>query len=192
MTLVPRSLLWRTFLLLSLLILLSVFAWFSLFNRAEREPRARTLAQMVASVVNLTRTALVTAEPSKRRELLLDLNDREGIRVSPADEGEKISPLPDQPGLQLLAQELRRRLGADTRITLERDGDSAFWVSFSIDDDEYWVALPRERVERVARWHWVGGAAGVLLLSLIGAYLIVFRVTRPLGALADAARQIGR
>src|SRR5574340_675778 len=116
MTLVPRSLLWRTFLLLSLLILLSVFAWFSLFNRAEREPRARTLAQMVASVVNLTRTALVTAEPSKRRELLLDLNDREGIRIYPADEGEKISPLPDQPGLQLLAQELRRRLGGKTSL----------------------------------------------------------------------------
>lgn len=192
MTLFPRSLLWRTFLLVSVLILLSVFAWFSIFTRSEREPRAKALAQMVVSVVNLTRTALITADPAKRRELLLELNDREGIRVYPADDDEKLAPLPAQPGIRLLADELLNRLGPGTRITLERDAEPAFWVSFTIDDDQYWMALPQERVERKTHWQWLGWGSGVLLLSLAGAYLIMFRVTRPLKALADAAAEIGR
>ncbi|MFZ5509516.1 MAG: ATP-binding protein [Pseudomonadota bacterium] len=188
----PRSLLWRTFLLIAVLILLSVFAWFSIFARSEREPRAKALAQMVESVVNLTHTALVTADPAKRRLLLLELNEREGIRIYPSVDGEYVAPLPDQPGIKLLEQELKQRLGPDTRITYELDGEPAFWVSFNIDGDDYWIALPRERVERGSRLQWIGWGLAVLLLALAGAYLIVFRVTRPLKALANAAADIGR
>ena len=67
MTLLPRTLLWRTFLLVALLMMLSVVAWFAIFRTYEREPRARQLAQMVVSIVNLTRSALVSAQPDKRR-----------------------------------------------------------------------------------------------------------------------------
>ncbi len=60
--LLPRTLLWRTFVLIAALILLAVAAWFELFRFSEREPRARQTADLVASVVNLTRVALVTAQ----------------------------------------------------------------------------------------------------------------------------------
>ena len=68
MRLFPQSLLWRTFLLVAALILLSMLAWFGIFTAYEREPRARQAAQMVVSVVNLTRTALLTARPDARRQ----------------------------------------------------------------------------------------------------------------------------
>ena len=55
MRLFPRTLLWRAFVLIAALILLSVAAWFQVFRFSEREPRARQTAQMVVSVVNLTR-----------------------------------------------------------------------------------------------------------------------------------------
>jgi two-component system osmolarity sensor histidine kinase EnvZ len=190
----PQSLLWRTFLLIALLMVLSVLAWAAIFTRAEREPRARQLAQMVVSVVNLTRTALITAQPEKRRELLLELSDREGIRVYPVEENETLAPLPERPALlRLIIDDIRSQLGAQTRITTERDGIPAFWVSFRIDDDdEYWVMLPRERVEREFTWQWLGWGSAALLLALAGAYLIMFRVTRPLKALAGAALEVGR
>ncbi len=194
MKLLPQSLLWRTFLLLALLMVLAVAAWAAIFTTLEREPRARQLAQMVVSVVNLTRSALVTAQPDKRRELLLELSDREGIRVYPAEDNEVVAPLLENSQfLQLVAAEARHQLGADTRMSTSRDGEAGFWVSFRIeDDDEYWLMLPLERVERRFPLQWLGWGSAALLLALAGAYLIMFRVTRPLKALAGAARDIGR
>jgi two-component system osmolarity sensor histidine kinase EnvZ len=193
MRLFPRSLLWRNFVLIAALILLAVAAWFQLFRFSEREPRARQTADLVASVVNLTRVALVTAQPDLRRELLLELQEQEGIRVYPADPGERIAPLAtDRPGTQLFAEEVRRQLGPDTRLATERDGLPGFWVSFRIDSDEYWVMLPRERVERAVALRWLGWGGFVLVAALAGAWLIVFRLRQPLRALVGAAADVGR
>ncbi len=193
MRLFPRSLLWRNFVLIAALILLAVAAWFQLFRVSEREPRARQTADLVASVVNLTRVALVTAQPDLRRELLLELQEQEGIRVYPADADERIVPLAaDRPGTRIFAEEVRRQLGPDTRLATERDGLRGFWVSFRIDADEYWVMLPRERVERAVALRWLGWGAFVLVAALAGAWLIVFRLRRPLRALVGAAADVGR
>ncbi|HTO46759.1 MAG TPA: ATP-binding protein [Burkholderiales bacterium] len=193
MRLFPRTLLWRTFLLIAALILASVAAYFEIFRTYEREPRAQQVAQMVVSVVNLTRAALVSARPDLRRELLIDLSEREGIRVYPAEADERLTdPPPDRPVLQLAIAEIRRQLGRDTRVAFARDGIEAFWVSFRIEDDEYWVMLPRERVERRLALQWLGWAALTAALALLGAFLVVFRVRRPLAALTRAAADIGR
>ena len=96
MRLIPRTLLWRVFLLVALLQVLAVLAWSAIYRHFALEPRARQTAQMVASVINLTRTALLTAAPSLRRELLLELSEREGIRVYPAEDDDRIAPLPDE------------------------------------------------------------------------------------------------
>ncbi|MFH1872269.1 MAG: ATP-binding protein [Pseudomonadota bacterium] len=194
MRLLPRSLLWRTFLLLALLMVLSVAAWFAIFRSYEREPRARQLAQTLVSVTNLTRAALVSARPEARREFLRDLSDREGIRIYPADAADRIAPLPERAFLHLVEENVRRQLGPATRLTLEREGERALFVSFRIDDSDegnYWLALPSERIERVFPLGWLGWGVAALLLSLCGAWLIVYRITRPLKALQQAARQVG-
>ena len=194
MRLLPRSLLWRTFLFVALLMVLSVVAWFAIFRSYEREPRARQLAQTLISVANLTRAALISARPEARRELLRDLSDREGIHIYPADAADRIAPLPDRAFLQLVQELVRQQLGPSTRLTLERDGERALFINFRIDDgdeDSYWLALPSERIERVFPLGWLGWGVAALLLSLFGAWLIVYRITRPLKALQQAARQVG-
>ena len=107
MNFLPRTLLWRSFLLISLLMIISATAWFQILRNYERAPRARQLAQMVASVVNLTRTALVTAKPEMRRELLAELSEREGIRVYPADPTDKLALSPDIPFVHMVHAEIR-------------------------------------------------------------------------------------
>jgi two-component system osmolarity sensor histidine kinase EnvZ len=192
--LVPRSLLARTFLLLAALMLLSVLAWFAIFTTYEREPRARQIAQMIASVVNLTRTSLVSARADARRGLLRELSDREGIHIYPAESDDRIAPLPDRAFLQRTQELLRERLGPETRLTLERNDEKALFASFRIDEgdeSDYWVALPIERLERIFPAQWIGWGIAAVLLSLIGAWLIMFRVTRPLKALERAAAEIG-
>ncbi|MGB7543267.1 MAG: ATP-binding protein [Burkholderiales bacterium] len=192
MKLWPRSLLWRTFVLLALLVLATTYAWFEIFRAYEIEPRARQISQNLVSVVNLTRTALITSQPDKRRELLLELSVREGIQVYPAEAGERIVPPPNRPLVRLVSEAVRRQLGENTRFAVEREGRAGFWVTFHIDDDEYWVRVPRERIERQIAQRWLGWGALALALSLLAAYLIVSRVNRPLKALASAASVIGK
>jgi two-component system osmolarity sensor histidine kinase EnvZ len=194
MKLLPRSLLWRTFLLVALLMVLSVAAWFAIFSTYEREPRARQLAQTLVSVANLTRAALISARPDARRELLRELSDREGIHIYPADATDSVESLPDRAFLRRVEELVREQLGPTTRLSLERQGERALFLSFRIDDSEegdYWLALPRERIDRIFPLSWLGWGFAALLLSLLGAWLIVFRITRPLKALQQAARKVG-
>lgn len=192
MTLWPRSLLWRTFALLALLVLATAAGWFFIFRAYEVEPRARQLAQNLVSVVNLTRAALITAQATRRRDLLVELSDREGIQVYPAEAGETIVPPPDRPLLQLVGEALRSQLGPHTRLASARDGQPGLWVSFRIDDDEYWVRVPRERLERRFALRWIGWGSLAFALSLIAAYFIVQRLGRLLRALTAAAAEIGK
>jgi two-component system osmolarity sensor histidine kinase EnvZ len=186
------SLFSRSFLLIALLILASAAATVQLYRVYEREPRARALAQQTISIVNLTRAALVNADPVLRRNLLIEINEREGIRLAPVTAGENLHPLPERPILELVTGRVRAALGAETRFAFARDGVRGFWVSFAIDEDEYWVMLPRERFEPRLGVEWLGAGLGLLLLALAGAWLIASTLSRPLGAIAAAAGEVGR
>lgn len=189
----PESLLARSFLLIALLLVLSAIASAQLYRIYEREPRSRELAQQTVSIVNLTRAALITADPFLRRELLLELDDREGIRIFPSDPGEEqLEQLPDDPLFQSVEARVREALGPRTRFAYSRNGEPGFWVSFMIDVDEFWVALPRGRFEVEIGWGLFGGALVLLALALVGGWLIASRINRPLAALARAAGRLGK
>jgi len=192
MRLLPRSLFWRTFLLIAALLLVSQSAWIEIFRLAEREPRAKQLAQEVASVVNLTRAALVSAAPEKRIELLRELSQIEGIRVYPPEHEESVIDLPDQPMLNMIQNEVQHILGEDTRLKTEQGGIPGLWVSVRIDEDEFWVVMPRARIEPQLPWNWIGWGALSALLSLAAAWLVVMLIDRPLKELTGAAAQLGR
>src|SRR5258706_9076621 len=131
MTLFTRSLL-----LIALLILASAAATVQLYRVYEREPRARELAQQTVSIVNLTRAALVNADPVLRRNLLIELNERDGIRLTPATSREMLQPLPDAALFELATKKINNGLGQQTRFAYARDRVESACVSFTIDDDD--------------------------------------------------------
>ena len=186
------SLFYRAFLLIALLIVTAVLASFQIYRVYEREPRSRELAQQTVSTVNLTRAALVNADPVLRRQLLIELNDTEGLRVFPVTASEKTEPLPDDPLFVKVAEKVRESLGAQTRFAFSHDGEAGFWVSFFIDEDEFWVMLPRERFAPQFGLQWLEWIAGLLALALVGAYLIASNIARPLAAMRRAAQRLGR
>jgi two-component system osmolarity sensor histidine kinase EnvZ len=192
MRLWPRTLLWRSVLLIAALLVIAHLTWLQIFRASEVEPRALQAAQQVVSVVNLTRAALVTAEPARRFALLDELAQREGIQVYAGDPAETAPPLPDRPFLRIMEKRLRQDLGPQTRLALEREGVDGVWVSFRIDNEEFWVSLPRSRIERNTSLRWIGWGALVLVLAMIGAFLVVARINRPLRELTRAAEQLGR
>ena len=195
MRFIPRTLLVRTFLLISGVILATLGIWTTLFSLAEQEPRARHLAELTASAVNVTHAALIAAAPEKRRYLLLELSEREGIHLQPAEPEDGVIPLPDDAFHALFRRELELRLGRDTRLARAINGEEGLWASFALAgdaDDVYWVMLPAERIDNAFPLHWLGWGAASLVLTLLAAWWIVSRVTRPLRALGRAARQVGR
>jgi len=186
------SLLARSFLLIAALIVTAVLASFQIYLMYEREPRSRELAQQTVSTVNLTRAALVSADPFLRRELLIELNETEGLRVFPATASEKLEGIPDDPLLNLVTKKITATTGTATRFAYARDGEEGFLVSFFIDEDEFWVMLPRERFELDFGLEWLGWGAALLALALVGAWLIASTIARPLAALTSAAGRLGR
>jgi len=192
MTLWPRTLLWRSVLLIAALLVVAHLAWLQIFRVSEIEPRALQAARQLVSVVNLTRAALVTADAGRRFALLDELAQREDIQVYAGDPAESVPPLPDRPFLRIMEKQLREQLGTQTRLALERNGVGGVWVSFRIDADEYWVSLPRSRIERNEPLRWIGWGALVLALAVIGAFLVVARINRPLRELTRAAEHLGR
>jgi two-component system osmolarity sensor histidine kinase EnvZ len=186
------TLFWRSFLLIAALIVVSVLASFQIQLAYEREPRARELAQQAVSSVNLTRAALVNADPFRRRALLVELNEREGLRVYPVTNAETLEPLPADALLERVVANVRADLGAATRFATARDGMDGFWVSFFIDADEFWIMLPQERFDPDFGLGWLGWGAALLVHALLGASLIAATLSRSLRALAGAARRVGR
>jgi two-component system osmolarity sensor histidine kinase EnvZ len=87
---------------------------------------------------------------------------------------------------------VRQRLGKDTRFSSRVNGVGGFWISFNIDDDQYWLMLERERIASLTGVQWLGWGSVVGVLSLLGAALISSLVNLPLARLTDAARAIAQ
>jgi two-component system osmolarity sensor histidine kinase EnvZ len=192
MSWLPRTLLSRIMLLIAFLLMAGQYAAFRLFEYVEREPRANAAALQAISIANLTRAALLAAHENRRLQLLAELSQTEGVRVYPIEIFEVVEPLPDDPLIQLIAEKIVAHMGAGTVVSVNHLGLPGLWVSFSIDDEDFWVVIPKIRTERPAPWQWVEWGALMLTLSLAGAYFIAARINRPLHLLAKAADQVAR
>ncbi|MBC7500883.1 MAG: HAMP domain-containing protein [Herminiimonas sp.] len=182
------GLFWRTFFLLAFLIAASMATWIVSIRALEREPRARQIAAQVISVVTITRAALTHSAPELRRELLFDLASNEGIRIYPREETDQVAPAPASALLPDIQSSVRSNLGDDTRFAGMVNDVAGFWVSFKIDDDEYWLMLDRDRLVRTSGIQWLSWGTVTLLLSLIGAVFISGLINQPLAGLTAAAR----
>ncbi len=186
------GLFWRTFLLLAILMMTSMTVWISSYRVLEREPRARQLAAQVVSMVTITRAALTHSAPDLRRELLFDLASNEGIRVYPLETDDRVERAPESEIGLALHENIRSTLGRDTRFADKVNGVAGFWISFSIEDDAYWLMLERDRIENFTSLQLLGWGASVFGLSLLGALFISGLINQPLARLTAAARDIAK
>lgn len=190
---VPRlelSLFWRTFFLLALLLLGSIVAWLQTFRALEFAPRAVQTAQQIATLVNLSRAALVHSDAIGRISLIKTLADQEQVRIQPREPGDRASPL--TPGMteQLIADELKRHLGPGTQLAGSVNDEPGLWVAFRIEADAYWLRLDRGRFSQVGGRTWLIWLVTAAGLSLAGAALIARLINRPLKQLSFAASRV--
>ncbi len=186
------GLFWRTFLLLGFLTAMSMASWVGMISVLQHRPQVQQTAELVISVVTLTKTALTNSAPDLVSDLLFELYSNEGIRISTLEDGDVVEPTPDNRLIADVAKVVKERLGPDTRVSGSVNGTAGFWISFNIDDDKYWLMIPRERIEGLTGVQWIGWASVVGVLSLLGAGLISNLVNRPLARLTVAASAIAQ
>ncbi|MGA8515563.1 MAG: ATP-binding protein [Burkholderiaceae bacterium] len=184
------SLFWRTFFLLALLLLGSVVAWLQTFRVIESEPHASQSAQQIASLVNLSRAALVHADAIARVSLIKQLAELEGVRVLPREITDKVRGFDAGSQAGMVTSELRTRLGKDTLLAREVNGEPGLWVAFDIEGDAYWLLTDLSRIMPVAGKTWLVWLLIAAALSLAGAALIARLINRPLKALSFAANRV--
>ena len=94
---VELSLFWRTFFLLALLLAGGIFAWVQTLRALEFEPRAVQAAQQTAELVNLSRTALGSADAINRVALVKTMGGQNAVRVVPREPGDTLGDLCHRP-----------------------------------------------------------------------------------------------
>jgi len=184
------GLFWRTFFFLTFAIFISLVTWFFTFQITEEKPRAQQIASQLLSVITITRAALVHSAPEKRQELLFDLASDDGVRIYSLEDNDVIEPAPEGIYMPELQRIVRSKLGAGTIFSRRVNGLDGFWVSFQIDDDDYWIVFDRERFSTVSNWRWISWSALILLMSILAAMVISRLINQPLSRLSQAASAI--
>ncbi|MBI3285944.1 MAG: HAMP domain-containing protein [Burkholderiales bacterium] len=186
------GLFWRTFFLLAMLVMASMAAWLASFRVVERTPRAQQISAQIVSIVTITRAALTHSAPEKRRELLFDLAANEGIRVYLLEDNDRIEEPEATPFFQELQSLMLNKLGPETRFAQKMNGVSGFWISFDIEDDQYWLRMEPDRLETPIGLQLLSWAAISLFLTLLGAAVISKLINDPLSRISTAALQLAK
>jgi two-component system osmolarity sensor histidine kinase EnvZ len=184
------SLFWRTFILLSVLLLGSILAWLQTLRSLEFEPRAIQTAQQIASLVNLSRAALIHSDAIARVSLLKTLSDQEGLRIVPREPTDRFEPFDRDDLGQRISTEVLSRLGPGTVVANSVNQQPGLWIGFVIDGDNYWMLTDRARFNRTGGKTWITWLITAAALSLAGSALIARLINRPLKQLSFAASRL--
>ncbi|WP_367068120.1 ATP-binding protein [Oryzisolibacter sp. LB2S] len=184
------NLFWRTFFLLALLLVGCILAWLQTLRALELEPRTLQSAQQIASMVNLSRAALVHSDAIARVSLIKTMADQEGMRILPREPKDTFDLLPPSPLGQRLTEELTRRLGPDTIVASSVNGENGLWVGFTINGDPNWLLMDRSRLVAPSVKTWLIWLITVGALSLAGAAIIARLINHPLKQLSHAANRV--
>ncbi|MBI3101790.1 MAG: HAMP domain-containing protein [Burkholderiales bacterium] len=187
---VGLNLFWRTFFLLGVLLVGSILAWLQTLRALEFEPRALHTAQQIASLVNLSRAALLHADGIARVSLIKTMADQEGVRIVPREPGDRYEPLEHSALGLRLAEQLTQRLGPDTIVAQSVNGEKGLWVGFSINGDPNWLLMDRSRFSPAGGKTWLIWLVTAGALSLAGAAVIARLINQPLKQLSYAANRV--
>jgi two-component system osmolarity sensor histidine kinase EnvZ len=190
---IPQSLLSRSVLLISALLVVSQLIWLELYRSYNVRAQSEYIASQIASVISTVSVALESMPASARRRFSEKLPEHQRIRLLPGtawDVGDV--PLPESPLLRAISAHLARDIAGDAQaLVLLEDATHALWIKIKVGNQAYWVVFPPGTRGSASIWAWTGWSVFGLALAIAGGYLLMLRVNRPLRAVTQAAEQIG-
>ena len=184
------SLFWRTFVLLVLLLLGSVLAWTKTLNELESEPRAIQTARQIASLVNLSRAAVMHSDSITQVSLFKTMKDQESVVIKPREPNDVVQALKNNEPNRFIEAELKQRLGANTPVAERVNGVAGLWIGFDINQDHFWLQTDLSRFDKPEAKTWLIWLTTAAALSLLGAAWIAGLINRPLKDLSFAAKRV--
>jgi two-component system osmolarity sensor histidine kinase EnvZ len=184
------SLFWRTFVLLVLLLLGSVLAWTQTLYKLESEPHAIQTARQIASLVNMSRVAVMHSDGIAQVSLFKSMKDEESVVIKPREPNDVVQTLKNEAHLRFIEAELKQRLGPNTPVAERVNGEAGLWIGFDINKDHFWLQTDLSRFDRPKAKTWLVWLSAATLLSLLGAAWIAGLINRPLKDLSFAARRV--
>ncbi|HSO44384.1 MAG TPA: ATP-binding protein [Rhodoferax sp.] len=187
----PRlSLFWRTFVLLALMLLGSVLAWTETLHELEAEPRATQTGRQIASMVNLSRAAVMHTDSITQVSLFKTMKDQEHVVIVPREPNDVIQPLNNEELNHYMARELKNRLGPQTLVAESVNGVPGLWIGFDINKDHFWLQTDRSRFDQPEAKTWLVWLSTAVALSLLGAAWMARLINKPLKDLSFAAKRV--
>lgn len=187
MTLLPRSLLGRTALIIAVLLLATQAITLYLFRLYYYGPLVEEAAGRAASQIGMVVSAMQVMHMEEREEFLDLLEAREQIRVLFDSGGVLSAQEPEDEFLRAFANRLRKALGPETAFYVPPRNARALWVKVTAAQELLWIGIPRTQIERPFPWWWVAWASLCALLAVGAAFALLRRVGRPLRELSAAA-----
>ena len=192
MSLLPRSLLALTALVIALALIAAQLVSVALFRHYFTEPRQQISALGFASHLKSISAALETIPPERHLEFIGRLQEKEGIRLLRVRENDGATLAPNVPPLRNVRARLKQEFGDGADLYFRPNTPNVFLVKLPVGEQAYWVVFPRNRIERETPFAWIAWGIFGTLVALGVAYFLVRRLNRPLRALSHAAREIGR
>lgn len=187
------SLFWRTFIMLALLIFAGSFGsvtWLHMFKTEEYEPRILRNVYQIATLVNLTKTALQNSDADARASLTDMLFKEENILIHQRQLIDLTASFSTLGMNARLVQELINRLGQGTEIASKVNGSEGLWISFTMDDRRYWLQMDSSRLNPLGDNAWLIWFSATTALTLAGAAIMAGLINLPLKRLWRAASQL--
>jgi two-component system osmolarity sensor histidine kinase EnvZ len=188
----PGSLAWQTLIVMVVALVVSQAASLWLLREYVTNPRQSIGIGQFVSHLKTISAALETMPDGQERVFIQKLAEKEGIRVFPVRGNEPGRPAPDVPGVRLFRERIKALFGADADVFIRPGAPGAFWIRLPAGQRDYWVAFPRNRIERdtsEALVYW--GFAGIAI-ALLAALFMAWRLSRPLNRLSLAAMKLGK
>ncbi len=174
------SLFWRTFLTLVALLVVGVFAWVQALRALEQQARVGLAGQQIATLVSVTREAIVHADRHRLPALIEGLRTREAVTVTLRRPGDEVRPFDHDRFAREVADQVRADLGAQTLVAGEVNGVPGLWVGFDAEAQPWWLRADPRRIRPSTGLAWIGWTALALALTIAGSALIARRINAPL------------
>ncbi len=187
----PKSLFWRSALLIGSLLVVSQIVLSIVFYVFVQRPRLDFAQDLTLVYLDNVRAALTTLPLIAREKFLNDVDPESDLRVT-REIPKTDTTIAKQPLVRVFVRELQERLPRGERVIVQETPVSALWVSLLVNGEPYWIVV------RLAKLRVDGSTALIvpfvisLLLAAIGGVLIHRSLNRPLARLQDFAAAIGR
>ncbi len=188
----PKSLFWRSALLIGCLLFVSQLALSIVFYVYVQRPRINFAQDLTLIYLDNVRVTLAALPPLAREKFLRDLDKNADLRVTRDSPQGHSSAIARQPLVRLFLEELQERLPPGERAVVQEAPAAALWVSLLVEGEPYWIVARLEKLRILNNAALVLPFVLSIFLAALGGVLIHRSLNRPITELQHAASAMGR